>query len=262
MILKGVCDGSPIDWLFYVQKDKHKNIFYEGYKNSKIVFKNGSWHMTDYAVTQSDLIVHMDAGKHGSKTPLGRRSWKTYDASCGLKSSEERSLTLSICIFGDEFTCDSGECVDIFTRCDKKYDCVDRSDERGCMMIQPLTEYEKSSPPELEEHLMRANPIFTAIEILNIDFINTVSMSVGLTVEIHLTWRDPRLFYKNILDGKGKLDVFKDIAEREVEKIWLPMLRVIHKNAVIGQVVEDNILYVKIVGKFSQMDITESVENE
>jgi hypothetical protein len=53
------------------------------------------------------------------KTPLGQHSWKTYDASCGLKTFEERKLTLSICIFGDEFTCDSGECVDIY-RCDKK----------------------------------------------------------------------------------------------------------------------------------------------
>jgi hypothetical protein len=129
-------------------------------------------------------------------------------------------------------------------------------------MIKPLLEYDKSSPPELKEHMMRAKPIFTEIEILNIDFINTVSMSVGLTVEIHLTWRDPRLVYKNILDGKEKFDVLKVFAEREVNKIWLPMPRVIHENAVIGQVVEDNIFYVKIVGKSnpSEMDITESVE--
>jgi hypothetical protein len=89
-----------------------------------------------------------------------------------------------------------------------------------------------------------------------------VAMSVGLTVDIHLTWRDPKLVYTNILDGKEKSNVLKVIAEREVNKIWLPMPRVIHENAVIGQVVEDNIFYVKIVGKSnpSEMDITESVE--
>ena len=42
---------------------------------------------------------------------------KTFDAYFGLERFEERSLKFYVCSFGEEFTCDSGECVDIFTRC-------------------------------------------------------------------------------------------------------------------------------------------------
>ena len=261
MTMKGSCNGSPIDWLYYIKKDENKNIFYEGYKNSKIFLKNGSWHLTDYVVKSSDLIVELDAGKDGSKSPLGRHQWKRFDKSCGLGNENpiDSILTLSSCIFGEEFTCDSGECVNIFLRCDKKRDCMDGSDERNCIMIRTSPEYEKSSPPELEQE---ANPIFTQIDVLNIDFVDIVSMTVGMTVEIHLTWRDPKLTYENILDGKEKFGLFKVITEREIEKIWTPMPKLIHENAVIGKVVEDKVFYVKIVGRSNpeKMNIVENVE--
>ena len=110
-------------------------------------------------------------------------------------------------------------------------------------------------PPELKREIMEANPIFTQIDILNIDFIDTVSMSAGLTVDIHMTWRDHKLVFENILDGKGKVDSFKVIAKREFEDIWLPMPEIIHENALLGKVIEDKVFYVKVIGKSMPLEM-------
>ena len=61
-------------------------------------------------------------------------------------------------------------------------------------------------------------------------------MSVGMTVEIQLIWRDPNLIYENILAEKEQFDSFKVITKRDVDQIWLPMPDIIHDNAVIGKV--------------------------
>ena len=158
----------------------------------------------------------MHAGKLGSKIPLGRHEWNVYDTSCVEDGMHIKSLALSICYFGEEFTCDSGECIDIFKRCNKKRDCNDGSDEQDCPIIRTFLEYDKSTPPKLlKENKPRSNPIYTQVKLLNIDFINTVTMSVGLTVEINLKWRDAKLIFENILNGDEKPEPFVVVSEKE-----------------------------------------------
>ena len=183
--------------------------------HSKIILVNGSWHIIDATTSRSDLIVEMEAGQDGSKTPLGRHNWKTLNTACNQDRLEYGSLTLSKCVVGEDFSCDSGECVGIFQRCDNNEDCSDGSDEKNCKTIRIPPSYAKSSPPELRNELMESNPIFTQIDILNVDFIDTISMSVGLTMDIYLTWRDPKLTFENILTGKERFDMFKMISKAE-----------------------------------------------
>ena len=262
LILKGTCNESPLDWLFYIEKDENMNIFYEGYRSSKIILINGLWHIESSQAPTSELSIDMEAGQDASLIPLGRRSWQVLNTACGLDKKQEKYFSISICIFEEEFSCFSGECVNLFQRCDNNMDCSDGSDEEDCNMIRVPPSYEKSSSPELSRELMEANPIFTQINILNIDFIDTVRMSVGITVEIHLTWRDPKLIYENILDGRATFESFRVLAKREIEMIWLPMPEVIHDNAIIGKVQEDKIFSVKVVGQSlpEKMSLDEDIE--
>ena len=48
-----------------------------------------------------------------------------------------------------EFTCNDGSCVAMNSRCDRKGDCEDNSDERDCKIISfDPTQYVKHNPPE------------------------------------------------------------------------------------------------------------------
>ena len=96
--MKGFCSESPIDWLFYIEKDKENNIFYEGYKNSKMILKNGSWNIIEEGTKITDLIVEMNAGQDGSMIPLGRHDWMMLDSACKLDKLEQKSLTISVCV--------------------------------------------------------------------------------------------------------------------------------------------------------------------
>ena len=261
LILKGTCNESPLDWLYYIEKDENQEIFYEGYKTTTLVQQNDTWQFLRKDIGVPDMLIKLEGGQ--DLIPLGRHNWKTINTACKQDKMVDNSLALTACVVGEEFSCDSGRCVSIFQRCDNNEDCLDGSDEKDCNMLRIPPSYEKSTPPDLQKDLTEANPIFTQIDILNIDFVDTVSMSVGVTVEIHLTWRDRRLIFQNILDGKEKFDLFKVIAKREIELLWLPMPEIIHDNAVLGKEVVDKVFYVKIVGKSNpeKVDLEESIES-
>ena len=67
------------------------------------------------------------------------------------------------------------------------------------------------------------------------DFINTVNMVVGLTVEIILKWKDHKINYENIKNFKEEEDSFRIIPSEEKDKIWLPLPELVHDNAIIGE---------------------------
>ena len=49
----------------------------------------------------------------------------------------------------DEFTCNDGSCVDMETRCDRKANCQDISDEKNCKIVSfDPTKYVKDNPPQ------------------------------------------------------------------------------------------------------------------
>ena len=66
--------------------------------------------------------------------------------------------------------------------------------------------------------------------------IDTVTMLMGLTMEIRMRWNDPRLTFANVVPGKKN-----PVPDETVGKLWLPMDHVIHDNAVIGRIFRDTV---------------------
>uniref|UniRef100_A0A0P4W812 CUB domain-containing protein n=1 Tax=Scylla olivacea TaxID=85551 RepID=A0A0P4W812_SCYOL len=64
---------------------------------------------------------------------------------CGQKGGQ-RMLTLSPCVPG-EFTCDDGSCIAFSKRCDLKFDCIDKTDESFCDIVNFPGDYRSRLPP-------------------------------------------------------------------------------------------------------------------
>lgn len=62
------------------------------------------------------------------------------------QESGPRVLTLSACNTS-QFTCTDGSCIDFAKRCDLKFDCQDKTDERYCDIINFPEDYRSKLPP-------------------------------------------------------------------------------------------------------------------
>ena len=144
-----------------------------------------------------------------------------------------------MCNFPEEFTCVSGSCVNIHRRCDNIKDCDDGSDEEECSLLKVPSGYDKSAAPKLGDSvkIKKANEISTSVEIINFDFVDTISMVIGLTVEIRFQWKDPNIDFE---DAKNdEISEFRIIPDNEKEKIWQPFYHTVYDNAVIGETIKE-----------------------
>ena len=231
--LKGpLCKSyTPLDYNFYLSTNTSFQINrFVGYKEAEISYENGKWQGTMEGVN-----ITLKTNIH----PLGRRSWSWFNRRCISSGTQERSLSLSICEHGTEFTCRSGRCIAIDRRCDRISDCKDGSDEDDCVLVHIPDNYNKIQAPENKENPL---PIQTQITLINVDMIDTVTMLVGLTVEIKMSWNDSRLTFANLNPHKKN-----PVPEEIVEQLWLPLDNVVHENAVIGKIHVDDIRKVFVV---------------
>ena len=96
--------------------------------------------------------------------PIGRFQWHVQDDNCGM--NEYAYLTMSKCILGEEYTCDSGHCIDWEKRCDNVKDCEDNSDEKNCTLIMIPTSYRKIDPPTPKDITDHSAYIYTMVMLL------------------------------------------------------------------------------------------------
>ena len=200
--LRGMCDQSALDWAFYPQPS-NGSVYYEGYKQSVLEPRpGGGWAGSDPRAP--NLVFHTGPG-----LVVGRKDWQYIDSvtftaivlmahrilHCTLQACpgvSPRSFSLSGCRVGEQFTCDTGGCLSLSQRCDGEPGCEDRSDEAGCRLARLPASYERSAPAELPGR-PAPNPLHTAVTILNIDSVEPGAGLVGLTLQLHLAWRDHRL---------------------------------------------------------------------
>ena len=159
---------------------------------------------------------------------------------------------MSVCKFPEEFTCMSGACVNIFKKCDNIKDCGDGSDEAECSLLKIPAYYDKSAAPKLGDDVTtKANEIYVKMKIINFDSIEPLSDEVGLTVEIRFEWLDPNIDFEDAKNSEGEINEFNIVPEHQIGKIWLPINHLVYDNAVVGEIIKDDVYTLGVIIKSS-----------
>ena len=187
----GFCINSDYDFNFYLNPQKNGLIEYVGYKAARIWSEGSVWHLGEIGNDISNLTSTLE------KTfshPLGRNIWMAKDSICH-QDVKSQQLTISDCKMGEKFTCNSGHCIDLPRRCDSIKDCMDSSDEDNCTLIHTDINYEPLESPDIPG---KFNPLWTQVNIIQFDDIDTLKMQLTLTMDIQIQWIDHRIYFSNL----------------------------------------------------------------
>ena len=189
--LKGFCLNFKQSYNYYINSDEN-GIQYLGYKESSITRGERGWKLLD---ERGEEIIWTIKEDHN---PLGRKVWFGTSKECKF-SSEEILLTFSACNMKHSFTCNSGQCIDIEKYCNNHLDCNDGSDEDDCMHIFPDKIYSIHDPPNAET---MNNSMFISVDIIQFDNIDSLKMTMTLTMDLKISWKDSRLLFKGLTHFK------------------------------------------------------------
>ena len=192
--MKGICFDSLMEWNYYMATDEWDTISYFGgyLQKYKLEYLKNDWRLE---TEEAEMKIG------GSEYPVGRHNWEWFDQSCNGNKIMNKSFAFSVCEVGKMFTCDSGICIDMKKRCDNNYDCKewekgDESDEKNCEVVHIPSSYTNTIPPTpTVENL--GSSLLTNVDVQNIRFIDTVSMKIGLLIDIEMQWTDHRLQFNN-----------------------------------------------------------------
>ena len=218
LTLKGLCSGSPIDKLLsLVGPHKLK------YGRPGTFIGITGWTL-DYSEQKSTWTIHHPNYKKNTvalvdnkRRPVGKNAWNVENYECNFGEPQVMYLQISSCE-ENQFTCTDGTCIDFDSRCDKKNDCIDISDEKNCRIVS-LDEqrYLKDDPPTKEGR--KANVTLSMI-IKNILDIKEVQSKLSLKFRLEAKWLDGRLSFFNL-----KLDEeMNKLFSRERDMIWVPRI--------------------------------------
>ena len=267
LLVRGLCTPQGPNWIYYLVQDQKSGYYFEGYKRDKIIQTEDSWELI---TSDKQKFVTLKPFTGG---PVGRRVWKQHramDEACGqteysvlddynmyLEDHEQSQLdfsliTFSICSLLEEFSCNNGECIEKYKRCDEIVDCSDGSDEQFCSVVEVPDDYRSGEPPKLQNG--KINNVNTTIQIKRFDNI-ALDGTMEITINIEMTWIDERLTFLNIIDDNhsGTASI-KDVSKSKQTKIWLPLDRIVHENAVIGEVKVGSANFVRVVASTEALE--------
>ena len=189
-----------------------------------------------------------------------------------FQNTDETVLTFSQCSFRNDFTCDDGSCINKYKRCDDVNDCDDASDENNCTIVKLEEDYRRGDPPKLAGN--EINYLETTVEIKRIDRIDLNGI-MTLTASITIRWKDPRMEFLNIRDkefSSGDTDNVKvmkslivlefyardcnlqEVSSSKRARLWLPLDKIVHENAIIGEIKDGDNYYVRVIARSSELD--------
>ena len=239
--IKGLDYIHAADYNYYMVLDeKHRISYLEGYRVTNIapLVNQEGWN-----IVSKDIAFQKNTGA----------AWKTiylpnYAIGRQNVSGDNRypTLTISQCNFKTKFTCTSGTCINRNRRCDGRRDCMDGSDEIFCDLVEIPSLYRKTDPPS---NLLDTQNLemLMAVEVISVDSINTVEMSISLTAEIQIKWNDQRLRFFNLHSNHENF-----LPKTHADQIWNPFEGWIIENAVIGGVKYDHRVRTKVIPTIEQ----------
>ncbi|XP_076041083.1 uncharacterized protein LOC143025389 [Oratosquilla oratoria] len=212
--LRGLCASLPGQTFFEVMGYIRDRPFFHGYFGYMIYLTSPppTWVLLDTSTntTLATLLVASD-----TMTPIGLHAWTLEASMCKHYPGVSLNLSLSACDV-DQFMCANGDCLPRVSQCNGTYECLDYSDEVGCLLPFIPQGYRNYRPPDLLEDAVW---LTTTVEVLR--FLDIVDKDQAFSLEFVVTteWKDPRMNWLNLHDD---LEANRLSAE-EVVSIWQPM---------------------------------------
>ena len=157
----------------------------------------------------------------------------------------------------DQFTCNSGLCINILDRCNSRPDCYDLSDEFNCRKINPGPSYQPYiAPPPVNKSDKIV--IVTSADIMSILDIDEIASIFQVQFFLHLTWLDSRLKFYNLKNDTG----LNALSPMEMQQLWIPVLMFENtEDKPLTRVDEKTSITIQKQGSFSLSKL-EDVENQ
>ena len=144
--LRGSFPSTTVDRYYKITNDQDdiRKMTFHGLEQTSITYDSVK---EIWILSMSDTNISLTSSASHSSFILGKHNW-TVKGSKDYKQGDQfvTELKMTSCRRGD-FTCNSGECINIEERCNQKFDCSDESDERDCRLLVLNDGYNKRLPP-------------------------------------------------------------------------------------------------------------------
>ena len=218
--ISGLCSTSPMDKIYTLvepkedRKDRHGT--FVGNTGWVLEYNENmyTWKITHYAYQENEMVLI-----GSNRRPFGKQPWLVKKYLCTQGEDATLELLLSNCD-SDQFTCNDGSCVPLQSRCDKKQNCRDLSDEKECQIVALDKEryLKDDTPPPLTAG--KRLEVILSVDVQNILDIQEVQKILSLKLDLQESWNDSRLQYYNLKEDEDLNTLFFS----EKQQVWVPRI--------------------------------------